>query len=203
MSYYNHIFRICWLAFCQGKKHLQNSLFALPLSQQHSTIICHWYARTRSHDTPATLAPAHTPCLFSTDQLTVRPHMVKPRILLPFLSETLFQMMSGVPHHCNYLGLVWRHICFAQFTKNEPFLSLYVCAWLSHVIDFFGTSLICINVHKDLNLLWRFHCLPVLILLCVILDCLSLDECLVIIGSNKNNAFCLHALTLSYWYIVC
>ena len=29
------------LASCQGKKHLQNSLFVLPLSQQYCTIICH------------------------------------------------------------------------------------------------------------------------------------------------------------------
>ena len=27
-----------------GKKHLQNSLFVLPLPQQYYTIICHWHA---------------------------------------------------------------------------------------------------------------------------------------------------------------
>ena len=29
---------------CQSKKHLQNSLFVLPLSQHYCTIICHWHA---------------------------------------------------------------------------------------------------------------------------------------------------------------
>ena len=33
--------KIVSLAFCQRKKHLQNSLFVLPLSQQYFTIICH------------------------------------------------------------------------------------------------------------------------------------------------------------------
>ena len=33
--------QITSLASCQSKKHLQNSLFALPLSQQYCTIICH------------------------------------------------------------------------------------------------------------------------------------------------------------------
>ena len=34
---------ITTLASSQSKKHLQNSLFALPMSQQYCTIICHWY----------------------------------------------------------------------------------------------------------------------------------------------------------------
>ena len=54
-----------------------------------------------------TLAPAHTPCLFSIDQHTVRQHMVIVRfLLLLLLSGTLFQMMSGVPRHCHHLSLV-------------------------------------------------------------------------------------------------
>ena len=32
------------LASCQSKKHLQNSLFVLPLPQLLCTIICHWHA---------------------------------------------------------------------------------------------------------------------------------------------------------------
>ena len=56
--------------------------------------------------TPATLAPAHTPCLFSMDQHTVRQHLVIVHFLLLLLSGTLFQMMSGVPHHCHHLSLV-------------------------------------------------------------------------------------------------
>ena len=58
----------------------------------------------KSHCTPA---PAHTPCLFSIDLHTVRQHLVIVHfLLLLFLSETLFQMMSGVPHHSHHLSLV-------------------------------------------------------------------------------------------------
>ena len=61
----------------------------------------------KSHCTPATLAPAHTPCLFSIDLHTVRQHLVIVHFLLPLLlSGTLFQMMSGVPHNCHHLCLV-------------------------------------------------------------------------------------------------
>ena len=57
--------------------------------------------------TPATLAPAHTPCLFSIDLHTVRQHLaIVHFLLLLLLSGTLFQMMSGVPHHCHHLSLV-------------------------------------------------------------------------------------------------
>ena len=61
----------------------------------------------KSHRTPATLAPANTPCLLSIDRHTVRRHLVITRfpLLLP-LSEILLQMMSGVPHHCHNLSLV-------------------------------------------------------------------------------------------------
>ena len=54
-----------------------------------------------------TLAPAHAPCLFSIDMHTVRQHLVMANFpLLLLLSGTLFQMMSGVPHHCHHLSLV-------------------------------------------------------------------------------------------------
>ena len=57
--------------------------------------------------TPATLAPAHTPCLFSIDLYTVGQHLVIVHfLLLLLLSGTLFQMMSDVPHHCHHLSLV-------------------------------------------------------------------------------------------------
>ena len=57
-----------------------------------------------SHCTPATLAPANTPCLFSIDLHTVRQHLVIIHfLLLLLLSGTLFQMTSGVPHHCHHL----------------------------------------------------------------------------------------------------
>ena len=55
----------------------------------------------------AALAPAHTPCLFSIDLHTVRQHLVIVHfLLLLLLSGTLFQMISGMPHHCHHLSLV-------------------------------------------------------------------------------------------------
>ena len=59
------------------------------------------------HRTPATLAPAHTPCLFSIDLHTVWQHLVIVHfLLLLLLSEILFKMMSCVPHHCHHSSLV-------------------------------------------------------------------------------------------------
>ena len=70
-------------------------------------------------------------------------------VLLFLLSGTLFQMMSGVPHHCHHLSLVWRHTCFVQFTKTELYpWSLYICAWFGLVIAllmvFLKNALMCI-----------------------------------------------------------
>ena len=79
------------------------------LISRHFAIACHMSLTCciKSHCTPATLAPAHTPCLFSIDLHTVRQHLVIVHfILLLLLSGTLFQMMSGVPHHSHYLSLV-------------------------------------------------------------------------------------------------
>ena len=74
----------------------------------------------KSDHTPATLATAHTACLFSIDLHTVRQHVVFAcYLLLLLLSGTLFPMMSGVPHHCHHLGLVLRHTSFVQFTRTE------------------------------------------------------------------------------------
>ena len=61
----------------------------------------------KNYCTPATLAPAHAPCLLSIDQHTVWQHLVIIHfLLLLLLSGTLIQMMSGVPHHCHHLSLV-------------------------------------------------------------------------------------------------
>ena len=61
----------------------------------------------KSHRTPTSVVPAHTPCIFSIDLYTVRQHFVIVNFLLLHLqSGTLFQMMSGVPHHCHHLSLV-------------------------------------------------------------------------------------------------
>ena len=61
----------------------------------------------KSHCTPVTLAPAHTPCLFSIDLHTVGQHLVIVHfLLLLLLSGTLFPMMPCVPHNCHHLSLV-------------------------------------------------------------------------------------------------
>ena len=104
----------------------------------------------KSHCTPAKLALAHAPILFSIDLHTVRQHLVIVHfLLLLLLSGTIFQMMSGVPHHCHHISLVWRHTCFVQFTKTELYLwSLYICALLGLVIAllmaFLKNTLMCI-----------------------------------------------------------
>ena len=60
-----------------------------------------------SHCTPETLAPAHTPCLFSINLHTVRKNfMIVHFLLLLLMSGTLFQIMSGVPHHYHHLSLI-------------------------------------------------------------------------------------------------
>ena len=49
----------------------------------------------------------HTPCLFSINLHKVWQHLVIARfLLLLLLFETLFRMMSGVPHYCHHLCLV-------------------------------------------------------------------------------------------------
>ena len=83
-----------------------------------------------------------------------RQHLMIARFLFPLLlSGTLFQMMSGVSHHCHHLSLVWRLTCFVQFTKIElSFLSLYICAWFGLVIAllmaFHKNALMCIKNKK-------------------------------------------------------
>ena len=68
------------------------------------------YVADMLHEKPShtrSLARAHTPCLFSIDLHTVRQHLVIAHFLLHLLLYgTLFQMMSGVPHHCHHLSLV-------------------------------------------------------------------------------------------------
>ena len=65
------------------------------------------YVTDMLHKVHCSFAPAHTPCLFSIDLHTVRQHlMIVHFLLLLLLSGTLFQMMSGVPHHCHHLCLV-------------------------------------------------------------------------------------------------
>ena len=65
------------------------------------------YVTDMLHKKPLhTRSTAHTPCLFSIDLHTVRQHLVIVHFILLLLSGTLFQMMSGVPHHCHHLSLV-------------------------------------------------------------------------------------------------
>ena len=90
----------------------------------------------KSHHKPATLVPAQTPCLISKDLHTVGRDLVIARFPLLLLSGTLFQMMSGVPHHYHPIILVWRNTCFVQLTETELYpWSLYICAWFGLVID--------------------------------------------------------------------
>ena len=86
----NHTSRVTALANCKSEKHMQNRLFVLPLSLHHhiSLICC-----KECHHTPATLAPAHTPCLFSIYLHTVRQHFEIASFPLPLLlSGTPFQI---------------------------------------------------------------------------------------------------------------
>ena len=167
----------------------------------------------KSHCTPATLTHAHTPCLFSIDLHTVRQHLVFVHfLLLLLLSWTLFQMMSGVPHHSNHLSLVWRHTCFVQFTKTELYpWSLYICAWFGLIISllmiFLKNALMLLKKVKLIN----HNCLPILMLLYIMLAYLMLFAAL-------SNAVCLYnaffaidfckcflfsCFVLVYWHIVC
>ena len=154
----------------------------------------------KGHCTPATLAPAHTPCLFSINLHTVRQHLVIVHfLLLLLLSGTLFQMISGLPHHCHHLSLVWRHTCFVQLTKTELYpWSLYICAWLGHVMAllmvFPKNALMCKKKVKLIN----HDCLPILmllyIMLCIVLAYLMLYIVLayLMLFAALSNAVCLH-----------
>ena len=139
----------------------------------------------------ATLAPAHTPCLFSINLHTVRQHLVIVHFLLfLLLSGIQFQMMSGVPHHCHHVGLVWRHTCFVQFTNTELYpWSLYICAWFGHVIALLmiilKNALMCI---KKITLINHDY-LPTLMLLYVVL-CIVLAY--LMLFAALSNAVCLH-----------
>ena len=99
--------------------------------------------------------PLHTRSSSYTMPLLNRPAHSKATLgdrsfyLLLLLSGTLFQMMSGVPHHCHHLSLVWRHTCFVQFTKTELYpWSLYICACFGLVwpllMVFLKNALMCI-----------------------------------------------------------
>ena len=52
------------------------------------------------------LTPIHTACFFSINLHTAWHHLVITHHFLPILSGTLFQIMSGVSHHCYHLRLV-------------------------------------------------------------------------------------------------
>ena len=114
---------------------------------------------------------SYTPCLFKIDLHTVRQHLVIVHfLLLLLLSGTLFKMMSGVPHHCHHLSLVWRHTCFVQFKKTELYpWSLYICAWFGHVM---ALLMVFLKMHwcvlKKVKLI-NHDCLPILMLLYIIL----------------------------------
>ena len=139
---------------------------------------------------PATLTPDQTPCLFSVDLHTVRQHLVIVHFLLLLLSGTLFQIMSGVPHHCHHLSLVWRHTCFVQITKTELYpWSLYICAWFGLVISllmvFLKNALMCMKKVKLIN----HDCLPILMLLYIVL---YIVHAYLMLFAALSNAVCFY-----------
>ena len=72
------------------------STYKIAIEKKIATAVLHHHmsltCSIKSHSTPATLAPAHTPCLFSIDLHTVRQHLVIVYFLfLLLLSGTLFQ----------------------------------------------------------------------------------------------------------------
>ena len=141
----------------------------------------------RSHHTLATFTPAHTPCFFSIDMYTVRQHLVIARfLLLLLLSGTLLQMTSGVPHHCHYLSIVWRHTRFVQYTNTGlcTLINVHMCM----LLIFLKSQKILQCVLKKLYLIPCFHCLLILMPLRVNFDCSVLQSCLVFL----NSAFCFH-----------
>ena len=171
-----------------------------------------------------TLAPAHAPCLFSIDLHTVWQHLVIVHfLLLLLLSGTLFQMVSGVPHHCHHISLVWRHTCFVHFTKTELFLwLLYICAWLGLVIAlliaFLKKALMCI--YKKVVKFINHDCLLILILLYIMLyivlaylmlfSALSNAICCIMLlfvlfssAIDFYKCFLFSCFVLVYWHIVC
>ena len=96
----------------------------------------------KRHHTLANITPAHTQCLFSIDLHTVRHQLVIAHFLL-LLSRTLFQMVSGLPHHCQHFILICKHTCLVQLTKTEPFILITVhvyMVWPCYII-FVSTSL--------------------------------------------------------------
>ena len=147
----------------------------------------------KSHRAPASLAPVHTPCLFSIDLHTVRQHLVIVHfLLLLLLTGTLFQMMSGIPHHCHHLSLVWRHTCFVQVTKTELYpWSLYICAWIGLVIAllmvFLKNALMCVKKVTLIN----HDCLPISMLLHIMLYIMLAYSMLF---AALSNAVCLQML---------
>ena len=66
------------------------------------------YVADMLHENPSqTRNTRSSSCLFSIDLHTERQHLVIVHfLLLLLLSGALFQMMSGVPHHCHHLRLV-------------------------------------------------------------------------------------------------
>ena len=162
-----------------------------------------------SHCTPATLAPAHTPCLFSIDLHKVGQHLVIVHfLLLLLLSGTLFQMMSGVPHHCHHLSLVWRHTCFVQFTKTELYpWSLFICAWFGHVMAllmvFLKNVLMCIK-KSQINKSWLSAYLNAVEYNAVYCACylmLHIVLAYLMLFVALSNAVCLHMLLFCQWFL--
>ena len=113
---HSHTFIITSLASCSSKEHLQNSL------RHHMSLIC----RRRIHHTPATIAPAHAPCLFSMDLHTVRKHLMIAPFILFLLFGTLFQMKSGCAPSLSFQSCLKTYL-FRSVYKDKTFFNHCTC----------------------------------------------------------------------------
>ena len=96
-----------------------------------------------------TFAPVHKPCFFSTDQHTIRRHLVIVHFILLLLSGTLFQMMSGVPHHCHHLCRVKRHLFRSIYKDRNVYFDCDTSLHVSSVLSFqTQNALTCIKKSK-------------------------------------------------------
>ena len=103
-------------------------------------------------------------------------------------------------HHCHHLSLLEDNLVLINLQAlNISFWSLYTCAWLGYVINFFQfcllkNALMCV---KNSNVLQRFDCLLILILMLIYacLFCPWFVHCWYL-----SNASCFHALSLGLWH---
>ena len=110
----------CWCYHCHSSTAPSYVADMLHKKPSHTRNV-----RSSSYTMPLLNGPAHSKAILGDRSFSFASSSVC----------TLFQMMSGVPHHCHHLSLVWRHTCFVQFAKTELILwLLYICAWFGLVM---------------------------------------------------------------------